>query len=338
MKPDTEIQAFLSDALPFIYRARLDGTIIFLEGGFHGVPGFVKTPSSKFQQIQEVLVHLSIDRDRVDRVLTDLIEGRSQRINEKVTIDVQGVPRRHLWIGTLSKNKQHMQGQLIDIENFEHIQDKFDRLRELTYGTRFLGERIATGRENARIRDLSIMFVDAVDSTSRIFSMEIDRAREYVEDLAGIITSVVKEYHGYVDKFTGDGAMVIWGFRISPEISCENHMVDSVLAAKKMLAKCKEYNEYRPEIEQMHIRIGIASGDVFSGAFENKDRMIFTSIGKPIYLAARLEKTADADSILIEHHHLLRCRKIRPGIVAHSKCSLVELKGIPEKIKACKIE
>lgn len=338
MTTEQQASAFLKDALPMIYRTHLDGKIVFLEGGFHEMLDLLKTTETSFQNIQEVLSALSIDRETIDLVIEDLIEGRSARINVKVTIDIHGYRRRCHWIGTLSKDQEYMQGQLIDIEEFEQVQDKFDTLRALTYGTQFMGERVAAGEEYARLRNLSVMFVDAVDSTTRLFSMELDKAKEYIEDLAEIFTSVTKAHHGFIDKFMGDGAMIMWGYQILPEISCDNHIVDSVLAAKALLQRCQDYNVNRKEIEQIHLRIGIASGEVFSGVFYNQDRMIFTSIGRAVNLAARLEQAAEVDSILMDYDHLMQFQKVMPDVIQDFDCIFPELKGIPYKVKTCQIK
>ena len=44
----------------------------------------------------------------------------------------------------------------------------------------------------------------------------------------------------------------------------------------------------------------------------DKDRMVFTAIGRAINIAARLEKAADADGILVSRRHLLRAMEEHP--------------------------
>lgn len=338
MSPQENTESHLPDALPLIYRAELDGTIVYLEGGFDEALQRLNTTRASFLRVQELFEELGVHRPTIDTVIEDLLSCRANSINTKVTIDIQGNRRRHLWIGSLSKDLQFLQGQFVDIEEAEQLQDQFDRLRELTYGTKYLGERIATGKEKARIRRISVLFVDTVDSTRRIFAMEVDKAREYVENIAGIITSAVKKHNGYLDKFMGDGAMITWGYQIAPGLSTNHHEADSVLAAREMLRTLRDFNRGKPEVEEIHFRIGIASGDMFSGAFKNDDRMIFTAIGKAIHIAARLEKATEPDSIFVEHAHLLEVQKTRPEIVGHSHCTLLEAKGIPGRVRACKID
>lgn len=338
MRPQESTEFDLPDARSLMYRAELDGTIVYLDGEFDKALQHLNTTRSDFLRIQELLETLGVNRPTIDNHIEDLLSCRTNTINTKVAMHIQGSRRRHLWIGSLSINQQFLQGRLIDIEEAEHLQDQFDRLRELTYGTKYLGERIATGQEEARIRPISVLFVDTVESTRRIYAMDVDKAREYVENIAGIITSAVKKYNGYLDKFLGDGAMITWGYQIAPGLSTDHHEADSVLAAREMLRTLKDFNCGKPEVEQIHFRIGIASGEMFSGAFKNDDRMIFTAIGKAIHVAARLEKATEPDSIFVEHAHLLKVQKTRPEIVGHSHCTLLEAKGIPGRIRACKID
>ncbi len=109
-------------------------------------------------------------------------------------------------------------------------------------------------------------------------------------------------------------------------------------AAMELLRRCEQYNRHKGELEQIHLRIGLASGDVLSGVFKNSDRMIFTSIGQAVNVAARLESIAEVDSILVEHGHLALCQQLQPKIVEGSSCTFLELKGIPDKIRAYKVE
>ncbi len=337
MISEVDSRAFLEDALPLIYRTDLNGKIVFVAGGVHDLLEQMGTTSDSFQTITEILTFLSVDQTIIDQTLSHLCQAESKKVSTQVSIKINNEIRRYLWIATLSKDKKHIQGQLIDIEYSAIRQDRFDQLRKLTYGTQFLGERIATGLERARIRRLSIMFVDAVNSTHRIFSLKCEKANAYIEDLAAMITSVTKEHNGYLDKFMGDGAMIVWGYQVQDEPVCDDHVTNTILAAKSFLERCATYNQGKAELEQIHLRIGIASGDVFSGVLENSDRLIFTSIGQAVNIAARLQAAADSNNILVEHEHLLEVQKKHPGLISESQCAFFKLKRIPENIRACKI-
>ena len=327
---------FLRDAIPLIYKAKRDGSIIFLEGGFeHILTGLGFKPDS-FTMIQDVLTRLGIEVTVIEDFFTRLADKKE--MSAKVKLKINGVNKAFLWISTLSRDGKNIQGQLINIDRFEKIEKKYDRLRQMTYGTSYLGNNVALGKESARTRDLTIMFIDAVESTSKMSKMKLREARKYIEDLSHIITSVADEYSGYIDKFMGDGAMIVWGYQLYPEAVAANHASQAVLAGKEILNRCEQYNHRNSTDKQIHIRIGIDSGEVISGVFDNPHRIIFSSIGPPVNIAARLEKLADVDSMLISHRHLDRLQAESPEIISSLKCSLFQLKGVPDIVKACKVE
>jgi len=328
---------FLQDALPFIYKAEFSGKVTFYAGAFSRLIISENEEAVSPMNLKNLFGYLGMKEDVYSSELASLRDGKITSIRKKVALRFFGEEKRFLWISTVASDGCSYQGQFIDIEELEQYQDRFDRLRELTYGSLYFGHQIAQGRESARMRDMSVMFVDAVDSTQKIFSLDPGKAKEYVEDLAAMITSTVKEHKGFMDKFLGDGAMVLWGYQITEDGSLVGQPIDAVNAARAMLKKAQKYNIDKPASEQIHLRIGIDFGKIFAGSFENKDRIIFTAVGKAVNVAARLEDAADMDSIFVTHAYLEKIAKNNPGVVASTECRVIKLKGIPYGVNCCKL-
>jgi class 3 adenylate cyclase len=325
---------FISDAVPLMYRVSRDGTVRFIGGAFKRI-----LKGDGFRNIRDALLNLGIPGETTEEFHESLfIKGRDDSTSFKSTrnveLKIRGENRWHAWVGTVSSDGENIQGQLFDIHD-QYLKDReFDKLRMMTYGTPYLGERTAMGLENARDRDLSVMFIDIVDSTKLISAMTPDGAKEYVEMFSRVVTSAVKNHSGYVDKFMGDGAMVVFGLQLNEETDVARHPVQSVNAARDIIAEFKKHNESATADRHIHVRIGIESGVVRAGVFQNDDRMIFTSIGIPVVIAARLEKKADKDRILITHAHHERLPMDLPIEIL---CGSHQLKGITNDVIACTI-
>ena len=85
----------------------------------------------------------------------------------------------------------------------------------------------------------------------------------------------------------GDAILAIFG----EPIKNENHPIDAVKCANKMLKKVKLLqekwlNEGKPKIE---IGIGISSGEAFIGNIGSSERLEYTVIGDTVNTASRIE-------------------------------------------------
>ena len=134
----------------------------------------------------------------------------------------------------------------------------------------------------------TVLFTDIANFTT--FS-ETKTPKELVTDLniyLNKITELVLEYHGLLDKYTGDGIMALFGVPISRE--------DHAKLACKMAFEHRKLCDYFKGnsisiAENFHLstRIGIHSGSIVAGNIGSNKRMDYTAIGDTVNLASRLE-------------------------------------------------
>ena len=99
-----------------------------------------------------------------------------------------------------------------------------------------------------------------------------------------VITDIVMDQNGMLDKYTGDGIMAIFGAPIERN--------DHAKAACEVILACrdKKVNELITSREgNILTRIGISSGPIVVGNLGSDRRMDFTAIGDTVNLSARLE-------------------------------------------------
>jgi adenylate cyclase len=108
-----------------------------------------------------------------------------------------------------------------------------------------------------------------------------------ISTLFEMISKVVHEEHGTIDKFVGDGVMAFWG---APAL-LDDHAWHACVAALQIQRSLDELNAQWREAEapQMRLRIGIHSDAVLVGNVGSSERMSYTVLGDGVNIAARLE-------------------------------------------------
>lgn len=155
------------------------------------------------------------------------------------------------------------------------------------------------GRPIPQRLTVTVMFVDLAGSTAAAETMTPDSFMRWIGDYLGHMATVVVQHGGLIEKYTGDGLMVVFGAPV-PRTRDDEIAADAEAAARCALAMCRrieEQNEHNPQTggPALRVRIGIDSGPVSAGTVGAKERMQYTVIGQPANIAARLESHAKDD-------------------------------------------
>ena len=135
----------------------------------------------------------------------------------------------------------------------------------------------ATTTETRRLA--AIMFTDMVGFSRQMGSNEA-RMLRLLEVHNQVIQQAVTEHHGHVIKTVGDAFLVDF-----PSV------VHAVQCAQGIHAQFRTHNAEKETTEQIHIRIGIHSGDIVQ-----RDGDVF---GDGVNIASRLQALAEPDTICI---------------------------------------
>jgi adenylate cyclase len=125
----------------------------------------------------------------------------------------------------------------------------------------------------------AIMFTDIV-GFSRQMGTDEARMLRLLETHNQIIQQAVAEHHGVVIKTVGDAFLVDF-----PSV------VHAVQCAQQIQGQLRAHNDGRENTEQIHVRIGIHSGDIVQ-----KDGDVF---GDGVNIASRLQTFAEPDTVYI---------------------------------------
>src|SRR5712692_2405293 len=125
----------------------------------------------------------------------------------------------------------------------------------------------------------AIMFTDMVGFSRQMGSNEA-RMLRLLDIHNHLIQQAVAEHHGHVIKTVGDAFLVDF-----PSV------VHAVQCAQQIHAQLQAHNTEKEKAEQIHVRIGIHSGDIIQ-----REGDVF---GDGVNLASRLQTLAEPDSICI---------------------------------------
>ncbi len=131
------------------------------------------------------------------------------------------------------------------------------------------------------IKEMSIMFADVRSFTSISEKMTPEENFEFINRLLKRISPIIRNHHGFIDKFIGDSIMAL--FPHTPK--------DAVLAASHLLKELDDYNTERELIGLFPIRIGVGinAGSAMLGTIGEEERMDGTVISDAVNLASRIE-------------------------------------------------
>ncbi|MBA1443685.1 MAG: HAMP domain-containing protein [Chromatiales bacterium] len=145
--------------------------------------------------------------------------------------------------------------------------------------------------------DGSVLFCDIVGFTELSENLPPDEVAAMLNLYLGYIAEEAHLSHGFVDKFIGDSAMILFGV---PD-SDPKHGEHAIRCAWLIQALVKLLNRERVSSGKspIHFRIGINSGVMLAGNIGIPERLEFTVVGDTVNLASRLCSLAPADGIIM---------------------------------------
>lgn len=149
---------------------------------------------------------------------------------------------------------------------------------------------IASGQEaklGGERRHITTYFGDIVGFTRLSHELAPEDLVEILAEYLDVLSDVVLEQGGTLDKFNGDDVMAFWG---APTITSD-HATSAIRAA---LLSLKAISDLHIELRKnntpaLNASFGVATGDVIVGNVGSKKRMTYTVIGDSVNLASRLQ-------------------------------------------------
>jgi len=165
--------------------------------------------------------------------------------------------------------------------------------RDLSFFQVFLPQISPTGARSSSSshigeeRYLVSLFVDMRGST-RLAEHRLPFDTVFIVNrFLGAVSQAVIACGGQPNQFLGDGALALFGLTSSPQTACRQ----ALRAAAMIAANVAELNQFLSHDLREPIRfgVGIHGGEVIIGDIGYRDHMVFTALGDPVNVAARLQ-------------------------------------------------
>jgi class 3 adenylate cyclase len=169
----------------------------------------------------------------------------------------------------------------------------------------------------AERRQLTVMFVDLVDSTALAARLDPEEMAEVLRSYQSAVTGAIARFEGYVAKYIGDGVLAYFGYPRAHENEAERAVRAGLAAVAAVHSLGSAHGE------TLAARVGIATGPVVVGELigEGAAREE-TVVGDTLNLAARLQTLAEPGTVVIS----ARTRELVGGLFELTELGLQPLK------------
>jgi adenylate cyclase len=147
-------------------------------------------------------------------------------------------------------------------------------------------ENNAASWRQGRRQQATIMFVDIRGSTAFAEKMDPAKLSVFISSFRRRVMRAAEVYGGVVDKFIGDGALVVFGV---PEPQADDP-ARALACARKLLALIDQWNIKRRFDPPIRVGIGLHTGEVYCGLVGDERRIEFTVLGDVVNVAAKIEQ------------------------------------------------
>jgi class 3 adenylate cyclase len=200
------------------------------------------------------------------------------------------------------RGKDEISGMADALRIFREKAVENERLRRLKS---FLAPQVAelivtSGDEsvlNSHRRDVAVLFCDLRGFTAFAETSEPEEIMEFLQEYHESLGQLVDKYVGTLERFTGDGLIVLFNDPLPTPDPC----LAAVRLAVEMRNSVNEVIERRRQSgNRLGFGVGIAYGYATLGRVGFKGRFDYTAIGSVVNLAARLCERAQANEILVD--------------------------------------
>ncbi len=161
------------------------------------------------------------------------------------------------------------------------------------------GPSVASAGLEGERKQLTVLFADVQGSMDLQEDLDPEEWAGIMDRLVKILAEGVCRFGGTIDKFTGDGIMALFGAPLAQE----DHARRACQAAWNLAgAIADSAGELSLRGVQLHVRLGLNSGEVVVGRVGGDVCLDPTALGHTVGLAQRMEALAEPGRVYLSEH------------------------------------
>jgi class 3 adenylate cyclase len=187
----------------------------------------------------------------------------------------------------------------------QRVAEQLGEIERISGLKRFLSPQIAelvltSGGEkllDSHRKDVTIVFCDLRGFTAFAETAEPEEVMNVLREYHGGLAGLIHSFEGTLERFAGDGLMVLFNDPMPCPDPCERAVKMAVQMRDRVIELAAKWKKLGHELG---FGVGIAHGYATLGRISSEGRFDYTAIGRVVNLAARLCGEAKSGQILID--------------------------------------
>ncbi len=226
-----------------------------------------------------------------------------------------------LAVGVISFITAEYYWRIVEEKNLRNLELNMSQLVSQSVLSEIKTKKTRLAAGGKRI-DISSMFVDIRNFTKLSENLPPKEVTEILNTWYTQIEEIANDHRGTVDKFLGDGALIMFG----APLESTQHADMALRAGRKMIAASEALAVKWKEERNIEFAIGVAvnSGFAFVGFVGPKNKLEYTAIGDTVNTAARLQDQTKVfhTRLIFSENTLKHCQNIHLGSELNSLGSI----------------
>ncbi len=136
-------------------------------------------------------------------------------------------------------------------------------------------------------REMTVLFSDIRGFTSISEELNPEQLTTLMNEYLTVMTKIIHQNRGTVDKYIGDAIMAFWGAPLADEAHAK-HAMEAAMEMQKALPALNASFE-KQGFPRVSIGVGLNTGNMNVGNMGSEFRMAYTVLGDAVNLSSRLE-------------------------------------------------
>ena len=211
---------------------------------------------------------------------------------------------------TVREQADKLQEQTVQLKDWnksleERVETQLGEIERIRRLERFLAPQVAQliasgdgheGLLDSHRREVTVVFCDMRGFTSFTETTEPEEAMNVLREYHAALGALIFKYEGTLDRYAGDGVMILF----NAPIQFEDHVKRAVKMSVEMRDAIGQLTEkWRNRGHNLGFGIGIALGYATLGQIGFEQRLEYAAIGSVTNLASRLCDEAKANQIVV---------------------------------------